>query len=363
MTHDEPLIASIDYQVTQRDLEIALRYPTWDDPKNRGKLLRWWLGGVLAAILLDVAAYRLFGERMLPFFAAPVVISLQWPFLLRSQAKGLAKVHAKQPGALETARMIVRPDALVIASKQAEVRVDWHAIKDIANTGEYTLFILGRFQVLALPWRAFESPSAAQRLSQLAQQYWLTAQAAAPGSDVVAEEVLEALGPDRLAVKYELTMADIRALIAVQVLRKRWLLPGLLLTSIVLGLCMSLFDGPQVGAATGIGFLLVMLAVIVGAPLLNAKQAKGVLGPHTLIAAPIGYWTQAPGIASSIQRWSTLTGIEANARHVLLFRGPDFVVGIPRRAFSSSAEVDRFLAQITRWRLGQMAEVSPHAPV
>jgi hypothetical protein len=362
MSHNEPLIASVDYQVTQKDLANALRYPTWGDPANRKKMIFWWIGGIIAAIALTVAAYLWLGARVGPYVGAPFAIAIYWPAMLLLHVANLAKVYAKQPGALEPARMVVRPDALLVVSEKAEVRIDWHAIKDIVNTGDYTLFILGRFQVIALPWRVVESPSVAQRLSVLAREYWLAALAAPAGSHRIPDEVVETLGPEQIVVRYEQTLIGVRRLIVGQLRRKRWVLPGLLLTSVLVGVIFSFLYGMRTGVAWGFGFFFLLPGMILGSTLLNVKQAKGVLGPHTLIAAPRGYWTQAPGIASSVQQWTTLTDIGASVDHLLLYRGPDFVVGIPRHAFATVAESDRFLAQITGWRLAQLAEAGARIP-
>lgn len=259
--------------------------------------------------------------------------------------------------------MTVRPDALLVSSRKSEVRVEWHAIKDIASTSEHTLFILGRYQVMVIPWRSFDSPSAAQRLTALARDYWLAAAAEPRASGQIPADIEELLGPERIVVHYELTMADVRVLIAGQLRRKQRFKVGLCIGGMIFGLMVGLFGGFVAGVTAGLGLIAALLALVVGTSLFNARQAKGVLGTHTLVAAPAGYWSEAPGVVSSVQRWNVFTDLAATERHVLLFRGPDFVVGIPRRAFGSSDEVDRFLAQITRWRLAQLAEAGPGAPV
>jgi hypothetical protein len=292
----------------------------------------------------------------------PLVVALEWPLLLWSHPKSLAKIYAKQPGALEPVRMTVRPDALVVASRKSEARVEWHAIRNIATTGEHTLFVMGRYQVIALPWRSFDSPSAAQRLTVLAREYWLAAATAPRPQGQIPADIAELLGPERIVVSYELTMWDIRVLIAGQLRRKRRFWIGLGIGGSVFGLLASLFVGPGWGVIAGLGLIALILGLVLGTSLINARYAKGVLGPHTLVAAPAGYWSEAPGVVSSVQRWSVFTDIAANGRHLLLHRGPDMVVGIPRRAFASAGEVDRFLAQVTRWRLAQLAEDRAQAP-
>lgn len=129
-----------------------------------------------------------------------------------------------------------------------------------------------------------------------------------------------------------------------------------------IGILVSLVSGLAAGVAAALLVFAFILGLVVFSALFSAKQAKGILGAHTLVAAPAGYWSETPGVVSSVQRWTVFTDVAANERHILLSRGPDMVVGIPRRAFASSDEVDRFLAQITRWRLAQLAEANTSAP-
>lgn len=352
---NESLIVSVDYQLTQQDLVRALRYPTWGDPKARKQLLQWWLIGIGVALVLTAGLQALLGARSLPFVVVPFVLAVEWPLLLWSHPKSLAKIYAKQPAALEPARLTVRPEALLISTRKAETRMEWHAIRDIAVTGEYTLFILGRYQVVAVPWRCFESPSAAQRLSALAREYWLTAAASPRAPGVIPAEVAEVLGPERIVVQYDQKLADVCSLIIGQLRRKPRFLVLLGLVSVFVGAVIALLFGPAAGVVGALALVVLMLGIVIGMSLLNARLAKGVLGPHTLVVAPVGYWSEAPGIASSVQRWSTLSDIAATDRHILMYRGTDFVFGIPRRAFASAEAVDRFLAQVTRWRLAEMA--------
>lgn len=356
---DEPLTATVEYQLKQEDLVRALRYPTWGDPKGRKQVFRWWAAGMLLVVMIAVVLWGLSGSRSLSLAVVPLVIAMEWPLLLWSHPKGLAKIYSRQPGALESAWMTVRKDALLVSSAKSEVRIEWQAIRDIAVTGEYTLFILGRFQVAALPWRCFDSPSTAQRFSALAREYWLAAAAAPRPTGEVPADVEAALGPERVVVNYDLTMSDVRALIAWQLRRKPRLWIGLLVTACGFGGLTGFVSGLANGVAVGLGMLTIPVAVIWGIGLLGARFGKGVLGPHTLIAAPVGYWAATPGVASSVQRWSSLTDIAANPRHLLLYRGNDFVVGIPRRAFDSPESADRFLAQVTRWRLAELAPAAP----
>lgn len=356
---EEPLTATVEYQLKQEDLVRALRYPTWGDPKGRRQLLLGWLGGIVVGLVILGIAWSSGGSHSFPFSVVPIVLALEWPVLLWSHPKGLAKIYARQPGALEPARMTVRKDALLVSSAKSELRIEWQAIRDIAVTGEYTLFILGRFQVAAIPWRCFDSPSAAQRFSTLAQEYWLTDAADPRSNGQIPADVEEALGPDRVVVQYDLTLADVNALLAWQLPRKPRLWLTLLVIALLGGVIAGLLSGPGTGLAAAVAMLVVPVALIWGITLLSARFGKGVLGPHTLMAAPVGYWSAAPGILSSVQRWSTLTDISANGRQLLLYRGTDFVVGIPRRAFESPDAADRFLAQITRWRAAELAVGDP----
>jgi hypothetical protein len=355
----EPLTATVEYQLKQEDLVRALRYPTWGDPKGRKQVFRWWATGMLAVVGIAMLLGWLTGTRSLSLAVVPLVIALEWPLLLWKHPKGLAKTYSRQPGALEPVRMTVRQEALIVSSAKSELRMEWQAIREIAVTGEYTLFILGRFQVAAVPWRCFDSPSTAQRFSALARDHWLAAAAAPRSTGEVPADVEAALGPERVVVNYDLTMADVRALIAWQLRRKPRLWGALLVLALGFGGVAGLTSGLVNGVAAVLVTLAIPTAMIWGITLLSARSGKGVLGPHTLVAAPVGYWAVNPGVASSVQRWSSLTDIAANQRHLLLYRENDFVVGIPRRAFESPEAADRFLAQITRWRL---AELAPSAP-
>lgn len=355
---NEPLTASAEYQLTQQDLVRALRYPTWGDPVARAQLMRRWGLSLVAGVVVAGALWVGLGASMFPFVVVPVVLALEWPLLLWIQPKGLAKIYAKQPGALEPARMTVGPEALLVTSARSEIRIEWHAIRDLATTDDYTLFILGRYQVVAVPWRCFDSPSAAQRLTVLAREYWLASASTPRSPRQVRADVEALLGPDRMVVDYELTMTDVRILITGQLLRKRRFTVGLGISGLLFGLFAGLLGGPLTGVASGLLLIAFVIALVVGGSLFNARRTKGILGQHTLIAAPSGYWSESPGVLSSVQRWSVFTDVAASGRHLLLFRGPDMVVGIPRHAFASVEESNRFLALITGWRLAQLAEAN-----
>jgi hypothetical protein len=171
----------------------------------------------------------------------------------------------------------------------------------------------------------------------------------------VPDDVAETLGPERLVIQYDLTQQEVRGLIASQLKRKPQVVLVLGISAVVAGGVLSAIAGPATGIGIGLAVFVLMVLLIFGMAVFGARGAKGVLGPHLLAAGPSGLWSSTTEHGQSWTNWSSITSIEGNQTTLLLFRGPDFVTGIPRRCFKSAAEADHFLTQLTRWRVAALS--------
>jgi len=355
MTDEEPLILSVEYRGAEKELVRALQYHDWGNPPARRRLLLKAAGFLIAGLCCYVLSATFNVPWLLGVGTLAIMIGVYWPLILVGHPKSLAKFYAKQPRFKDVATVSVTPDALVIRSNSGELRLDWQSIREIVVTGELTLFVLGRYQLASVPWRAFEAPSAAQRFTELAREYWHARKDVPRGPLVVPDEVAEALGPERVVVQYDLTPREVRGLIVGQIRRKPRFLLTVGIVAISVGLLVAGLAGPAYGVAVGVAVVLMMAALVMGLALFGVRGAKGVLGPHLLAAGPGALWATSSEHSQGWTKWNVITHIEGNATEILIFRGPDFVTSIPRRCFATPHEADQFLTQLTRWRVASLS--------
>lgn len=355
---EEPLILSVDYRSTEKELIRALQYHDWGNPVARRRLLLRCGAFALAGIAGFAGGMSVGAEWLLGLSTLLLMIGIYWPLILVGHPKGLAKLYAKHPRFQDPTTATVRPNALVLTSAHSERRLDWQSIRKIVVAGELTLFGLGRYEVVCIPWRCFNTPSAAQRYTELAREYWLTIKDAPLGALALPENVAEALGPERVVVQYDLTQREVRLLIAGQIRRK----PRFLLSVVIVAVGVGLFEGALAGPVWGVGLALgvaaLMLALVMGLAIFSARSSKGVMGTHLLAAGPGALWSTTSEHMQSWTKWSNITQIEGTQTEILLFKGPDFVTAIPRRCFASPQEADHFLTQLSRWRVASLSDSS-----
>jgi hypothetical protein len=349
MSH-EPLVRTAHYQITEADLIAAFRYRRWGDPVARKRFFLRWGGCVVVAVLLAVVLWQRLGENAGISVAVPVVaITVFWPYVLWSQAKGIVQQLRKVPGLFDPGWITVSPEALFLGNVGGQARRDWQSVQELVVTGQHTLFFFGPQNLLAIPWRAFATPSEAQRFSELARQYWLSAKNAPPPSPPL-EEIAAALGPERLEVRFRLEKPDLYAYF-------RHFMRGKsqLFILIGLGIVVGTMAGSVVGPIwTPVGALIGGAAcpwIVIWISVRQAAAAPGVLVDQILFCSPQGIWVHTSGVGQGRIEWSAITEIEGTARFILFKRGPMHAIIVPRRVFASSAEADQFLAQVTRWRL------------
>ncbi|MCC2672867.1 MAG: YcxB-like protein [Armatimonadetes bacterium] len=229
----------------------------------------------------------------------------------------------------------------------------------IGAPGQPTLTSLGPLSVIAAPWRCFGTPSEAQRFTELARQYWLMAKASPPSVATVDEEMTEALGPERLEVRFRLEPSDLSGYFRHHM---RWR-PQMLLALACLGLVFAGIGGSMAGwTGAAVGAVLGMVGcpwLIIWLSVRQARSSPGVLADQTIYFSPRGIWSLTAGIGQGRVEWSAITELEGLPNLILLKRGPNHAIVIPRRAFEDSAAADRFLAQVTRWRLPYVPAAPP----
>lgn len=351
MNSASPQLLIAQYQLTEADLLTAFRYRHWGDPEARRRLFQRWAGSVVAALALAVVLWRLLGDPSLTALIPVVGMTFFWPCLLWIQPSGVVRQLRKVPGIFEPSWITLRPDALVVGNVTTEGTRDWQAIQNLVVTGQHTLFIFGPFDVLPVPWRSFETPSEAQRFSELAREYWLAAKSA-PASDAPAlKELIESLGPDRLEVHYRLDPKDLADLYRSQLRWTRKSAPSLVGLALVIGWSgYNSYGWPGLVGGVVLG-LLVLPRFLVWISIRQARSAPGVLQDHSLYLSPLGLVSVITGNVQNRLDWPAVTELTGLPSCLLLHRGANHAILIPRRAFASSEEADRFLAQATRWRL------------
>lgn len=359
MNSASPQLLTAQYQLTEADLLTAFRYRHWGDPEARRRLFQRWAGTVVGALALAVVLWRLLGDPSLSTIIPVVGVTFFWPCLLWIQPSGVVRQLRKMPGVFQPSWITLRPDALVVGNLTTEGTRDWQAIQNLVVTGQHTLFIFGPFDVLPVPWRAFDTPSEAQRFSELAREYWLAAKSA-PASDAPAlKELIESLGPERLELHYRLELEDLSAFFRSQLRWTRKSAPSFLMLAVVCGwVGYSNFDWPGLAGGLLLG-LLGFPRLFVWNAIRQARSAPGVLYDHSLYLSPLGLVSVTPGVGLSRMDWSAVTELNGMPGGILLQRGPNHAILIPRRAFASSEEADRFLAQATCWRLPHVSSSKP----
>ena len=370
-TADEPLVLTVDYQLTEEDFMAYFRYRQWGVPGGRRRILLGWVALMLfvAAVVLVTTTPQARIYAVLVLAPALLIISAVYFLAVWHYPRDAARQYRKTPHVFQPTSLSVTPGGVAGRQGGVEFRRDWSAVREVLTTGSHLFFMLGGQHALVIPRRAFGSPAAAQKFLALAREY----QDGARGSFAPSppeEEIAEALGPDRLPVVYELADADYARFQWFQVRRQpRTVLPVVFLAVLagcVVTVVTSSFTGVPVALATGATVAVVsfvpLLALILWLARRQLRDLPGMLGQHTLILSPLGLWGVSPGVGEGQVEWSEIEQVVANEHQVLFYRGPHFAFIIPRRAFAMPQDAEAFLLRASQWHAEAVSRLAAKAP-
>jgi hypothetical protein len=261
------------------------------------------------------------------------------PRLLAAQAR-------KIPGIFDPIRIRISPAGLQVRGSVFDGDWAWSSVHALPATQEYLFLYWGEAHALIVPRRAFPSPTQAEAFIDAARRYWEHGKEVAP-APAVSGPVQLPTAPDGMTLSYELVEDDLVALQRHQFRRR---VPLLLLWLAVLVYLVA--DTLKMGIAGGL-ILVVPAALLFGwMPSAVRKQVRkqsGLLGPQALAASPEGLTTWSAALGQEQRGWPGIREIRAGREHVYLFLNPMQAYVVPRRAFASTEESERFLARVREW--------------
>ena len=160
--------------------------------------------------------------------------------------------------------------------------------------------------------------------------------------------------PERHSVTYELMDRDaaaacLRASFHHPLLRRKFI-PAITFLAVV-GFVFLCWQGGWIGPVSAVLGLSIFYMGIV--PRLLARQARanpGFRGPHTLVISPDAIGGETHGVGETRVFWWTVVGIGSTPEHLMFFWQSGATTIVPRRAFETPQDADRFLATAERWR-------------
>ncbi|HTE18929.1 MAG TPA: YcxB family protein [Armatimonadota bacterium] len=350
---DEPLVLSVQYQLVNADLIDYFRHRRWGEPKGRRHVLLLWL--VLVAVAITpvalapdaIAGIGLAGAAILLLMLAASGMLLIW-LAAWVLPWGLARSARKQSQALAPSTLTVAPDGLFGTTEGQEFRHDWGGVEDIVTTREHLFFYFGGENALAVPRRAFGSPAEAEKFYAVAREYRSAFQAVPPRA-TPAVELADALGPERVAIEYELTDEDVRRFQRCHIFRNPKTLPTMAVQVLLIAVFVGAISRPIIGVASAIGSIVVPLWVMPWVARRQLRKQRGALGRHTVVISPAALWLSTPGLGEGRVEWSAIKEVVANEHLVLLYRDEQIAHVVPRRAFATPREAETFLLRATEW--------------
>ena len=356
---DEPLVLTVQYQPTFADLIAYFRHLRWSEPAARRRvLLLWLLLAVLVStpVALDPGTILVIGLRgvfILLLLLAASGLLLIWmavsvlPWWLASNCRD-------ERGALAPGTLTVSPEGLFGTAEGQEFRCGWDLLEDIVTTRDHLFFRLGAEHALVVPRRAFGSPAAAEKFFAVAREY-RNAAGAAPPRAVPAVDVADALGPERIAVDYELTAEDVARFQRFHILRNPKTLRTLVIHALLIAVVGSFVWKSGISLAAAVLYIILPLWVM---PWVTRRQLRKHLathGRHSFALSPAGLWTTSTALGEGRVEWSAITEVVANEHMVMLYRNEQNAYIIPRRAFATPQEAEAFLLRATEWHATAMA--------
>lgn len=353
-------VASVEFQLTEGDLLTYQHFRLWNEAAGRKRLLRDWLLAVLGYAVFAVVLHLAAGGIQWYLLALTIVIlSALHPLLAwRGRVLSVRRRLADQPD-LEAPRTVtLSAEGCYGRAEGVEIRRSWHSIREIVSTVEHLYFIQDDIHAIVIPRRAFSSPAAAERFAAIARDLRQAAREA-PEPETPPETLKAALGPEQLPVEYELTEQDYVRFNWYSLRRDRRLLLQMGGTSAAIGFVAGNLGGIGLGVAAAVGYLAYLLLTWPGKTRRALRELPGLLGRQRLVLSPVALWGWAPDLGEAVEEWNTITEVTATADAILLLRGKESPVIIPKRAFTGAEEADHFLLRACEWRAAHVANRPP----
>ncbi len=335
----------VQYQNTIAELRSCTR--VWP---LRMRFHAWaWQALFLLAGLIATLLFVILGD-LTALAGACFAVAVMAAFFNYTKWQGNRRAYKDLEPLLRPMTVRINPEQFDVSSDYGWLHLDWELVETILITSRCIYFMTGTFLVFIVPKRAFATAAQADQFSQSALAYRSAVQSSAaprfaPGIPPLSSN------QDALRVTYRNTPEEF---ISVQfeglqktdqpTPKKASLRPIVLMLGGSLVLALMSRSGAVPGVLVGASLALTLL--VIWQRLMPRLSRRGFqrrcLYKRTLTISAAGLSMLSPN-AESFETWQVYSHVDDDARFIAFFDA-SLQVGllVPRQAFASAAEADRF---------------------